>query len=520
MKNLKVIACIILFFLIAALAVIYSNTPIFMDEEEIITGGWLITKGYVIYKDFFVHHMPFSYYLFSLPVFLFKHPSIYLIRYITNFSLIFILLFLGIYSKKGLKQFWIFYYILILLFCFHLFAGYWTILADTTFAVAALAIFITVLDKPDCDFSLGQKLIISFSIFAGITSTLIAVYPFLFFMIYYYVVRLINNKIRINKKFIKEELKFIAILAAPFVIWLIYMLITGSLGDFWDKAYLFNIKYYAKYNIHSNGGESALALIVNHFKCISELFNFNNNYFLLFMKLCFWAYVVKLIIKKEYNLAVFIPMFAFLLKMRSDFHDAPYYYILIYIFVLFIRDFCNRFVKLKWSALILIPVFAFFLITIHYDNLFFYTSMFLSDKPENMVIKNLLLNNAVKAIVKNDEKFVSLPFDSIEYYNIEREPANYNLVYLPWHNDLPGNQEGIIKDIEKYKVKVIKYDLLRAIFIGEDKEHTYIDRYATSLTQYINENYYTYRFSRPYYFRKEFKTEIDNILKSRGFPIN
>ena len=195
MKNIKIIVNILLFLLVAILAILYSNTPIFMDEEEIITGGWLITKGYVIFKDFFVHHMPFSYCLFSLPMFIFKHPSIYFLRCITNFSLIFILLFLGIYSKKGLRQFWILYYIFILLLCFPFFDGYWTILADTSFAVASLAIFLTVLDKPKCDFSYFQKFIISISIFVSITSTLISVYPILFFMIYYYIIRIINNKV-------------------------------------------------------------------------------------------------------------------------------------------------------------------------------------------------------------------------------------------------------------------------------------------------------------------------------------
>ena len=527
MKNIKIIVNILLFLLVAILAILYSNTPIFMDEEEIITGGWLITKGYVIFKDFFVHHMPFSYCLFSLPMFIFKHPSIYFLRCITNFSLIFILLFLGIYSKKGLRQFWILYYIFILLLCFPFFDGYWTILADTSFAVASLAIFLTVLDKPKCDFSYFQKFIISISIFVSITSTLISVYPILFFMIYYYIIRIINNKDRINKEFFIEELKFIFILAFPFVLWLIYMILTGSFYDFFDKAYLFNVKYYAKYNINSDGG-TALELIVNHFKNLYKFFNFKDNYFIFFVNSCFWLYVINLILKKQYDLALFIPLFTFLLVMRSSFHDAPYYYVLIYVFIIFLRDFCNTFVKLKFSILILVPLFAFFLIIIHFDILYFNYPLFhiknSDDVMENIDLvkyKELIYqqNEIVKLIIKEDEKFVALPFNSIEYYNLEREPANYNLVYLPWHNDIPGNEQGIIEDIEKNKVKVIKYDISRYIWSGEDN-HVFVNDYAKLLTKYIKENYYTYEFfGSSYYFRKELKNEIDNILKSNGILI-
>ncbi len=38
----------------------------FVDESDNLTVGWLISKGYVLYRDTFSHHMPFPYYYAGL----------------------------------------------------------------------------------------------------------------------------------------------------------------------------------------------------------------------------------------------------------------------------------------------------------------------------------------------------------------------------------------------------------------------------------------------------------------------
>src|SRR5687767_6441243 len=44
--------------------------PGFVDESDNFLGGYVIARGYVLYRDYFSHHMPLPYYLAAVPSFL------------------------------------------------------------------------------------------------------------------------------------------------------------------------------------------------------------------------------------------------------------------------------------------------------------------------------------------------------------------------------------------------------------------------------------------------------------------
>src|SRR3990172_2060955 len=52
------------FLIILALLIFFLHSQIaFFDWGEVTTPSWLVTKGYLPYKDFFDHHAPGLYYL-------------------------------------------------------------------------------------------------------------------------------------------------------------------------------------------------------------------------------------------------------------------------------------------------------------------------------------------------------------------------------------------------------------------------------------------------------------------------
>ena len=470
--------CIILAVLF--MAFIYLKVPLFSDEADVITGAWLVTKGYVVYKDFFCHHMPLPYYVMSVPLFIYKNAAVECVRGFYYLLLFLYFVFINSYTKNGLKNIWLLIYVLILFLSFNLFKGYW-ILADTFFALGALTIFISVLNKPKCDFSLKEMAAVSCSIFVCITSTLISVYPVMFFGLYYIVMRFLTLK-----KLNLQDLKFLSIIAFPFVVWGLYMLFTGTFDDFWQNGFLFNTMYYSKFT----GNDTPLTLIVKHFKKLPAFFELN---YTLIFQCGFLFYLIKLFQKKEYNLIVFSFLFVYLINMRmeQDFHCTAYYYVLIYIFVIMAKQFAQCCQKTYLKHLFILSVIIF-------PCIFFFNSFCLTHPnllwklkliKHPVLFASVLQKRYIKPVDKTEycfserDKIWAAPLNPIIYFNLRREPANKNIFYLPWQAAVPGENERVIADLENGKVKVIFADLESSVWGFKFKD------YAKPVYDYIKQNY-------------------------------
>ena len=293
---------ILVLMLVVIFAIAYSYTAAvrFCDEDDILTASWLISNGYVLYKDIFSHHMPLPYYIMSIPNLFLNPLSFDIFRCFFYIFIGSVFIFFNFYDKNGLRNFWLLIYIIILLLSFPLFNGYW-VLADTFFALGALAVFISVLNNPECNFSIKEMIVISSGVAFCILSTLISVYPVLFFLVYYFTIRFIKNDCKYSFQLLKEDAKFIGILSCPFLIWIVYTIFTDGFRDFIQNAYLFNTKYYSLFT----GMNTPVTLILNHIQNITDLFK-NINFTTVIFYLAFLYFMLKLIIKdKKYNLALF-----------------------------------------------------------------------------------------------------------------------------------------------------------------------------------------------------------------------
>ena len=348
---------------------------------------------------------------------------------------------------------------------------------------------------------------IAFAIPFCVLSTLISVYPVIFLGVYYFSIRFINNNFKYSLKLLKEDLKFISIMLCPFLIWIVYMLITGSFSDFIQNGYLFNTKYYSLFN----GMDTPFTLIAKHFKNIGSLFFFDKSFIEFFYKFIFLYFLMKLIFKKKYDLAVFSFFYVFLLKMRQGFHDAAYYYVIIYISVLVLKDivkFCqNKFLKLiSFLIFILLTINTVFYPYISI-NFYFCSKLFvniISIFRNNPIQYNN--ENIVDKLLMQEDKIWAMPLEPRVYYAYKREPANKNIFYLPWQAIVPGNNEKVIEDLENKKVKLI-------IFYKDiDIWGYHVKSYAKPVYEYIIKNYYVYPEYNNLYFRNEYKEEFDSIL--------
>lgn len=503
---------ILVLMLVVIFAIAYSYTAAvrFCDEDDILTASWLISNGYVLYKDIFSHHMPLPYYIMSIPNLFLNPLSFDIFRCFFYIFIGSVFIFFNFYDKNGLRNFWLLIYIIILLLSFPLFNGYW-VLADTFFALGALAVFISVLNNQECNFSIKEMIVISSGVAFCILSTLISVYPVLFFLVYYFTIRFIKNDCKYSFQLLKEDAKFIGILSCPFLIWIVYTIFTDGFRDFIQNAYLFNTKYYSLFT----GMNTPVTLILNHIQNITDLFK-NINFTTVIFYLAFLYFMLKLIIKdKKYNLALFSFIFLYLLRMRGlGFHAVAYYYILIYVFVLVLKDIV-LYCKTNFLKLITIIVSVFLVLnmvyipyidrnpSIRFKIISDILSRHKSKERADVVMINLLL--------QKDDKMWQIPLNPAVYYQFQRKPANKNIFYLPWQAIVSGNNDQVVSDLEKNKVKLVFFDK-DAVIWGY-----HVKNYASPIYEYILKNYYTYPKYNYLYFRRDYKEDFDKILKINGY---
>lgn len=68
--------CIVMVLIFCRLAFVWVK-PLANDEIEHLHSAWLVSKGLVPFRDFFQHHPPFFWWVLALPLFFFKHISVF-----------------------------------------------------------------------------------------------------------------------------------------------------------------------------------------------------------------------------------------------------------------------------------------------------------------------------------------------------------------------------------------------------------------------------------------------------------
>ncbi|NMC53825.1 MAG: hypothetical protein GYA48_09360, partial [Chloroflexi bacterium] len=237
---------LIIFSFIIGIFTIYISLYNAADESDVLTLGSLISKGHILYSDFFSHHFPLSYIWTSIIIKLFG-SSIQVVR----FSILFLRVLIFYIAMRLSK-----YYIAI-----GLTSVSWSIISylylgnmvlydsfSAIFNTAAIVVTIAILTSNVKD-SLGRCLFIGITSSLSVFSDPTKAFPFVIVFVGLLVYILKNNP---YDKVHPQQLIFkLLILIFSFSIvaffFLAYFLATSSFDYFIKDAILFNFHTYSKY---------------------------------------------------------------------------------------------------------------------------------------------------------------------------------------------------------------------------------------------------------------------------------
>ena len=322
------------------------------------------------------------------------------------------------------------------------------------------------------------------------------------------------------RKYFVHDLKFIGIVLIPFMIWLTYMLVTGSFNDFISYGIKFNTNYYSQFT----GEDTPITLVINHIKNIPKyfiwfleyLFSMNSanlldstNIFIQGMRIVFYCFLFKCLRDNRYKEGVFLTIFTFFCYMRGDgFHGVSFYIICIFILSIFIFEGYRRVKKNLWTIK---NILVYTILIILMSKVFYNYASYVVN--EQKVITSDEISEVVRAVTVNDDYIWSAPLAPQLYITTERLPANKNIFYLPWQSKVPNFNQNIIDDLKEKQPKLIYYNN-KDIIWGYP-----ISEYGKDIYSYIVDNYFTLALNPNIYFNNNNKQEILDALNKGGYEI-
>ena len=507
-RNWKIILAWFIFGLILIVNTFHEKYP---DEFDNILGGWLINRGYQLYRDFFTHHNPLAYWTAALITF-FTRQSFVMFR--VGLAVFWFILGFGFwkYFKKRFGERIANTY-LVYLFIYAIASTYYWVqmlLGDSLSAFLYIPVFLMMIV-----FLSGNKKI-------KIKKKDVLVIGLLTFLVwlssqsYTYLVAITNviiwgrylwqEKIKI---FSKENLKLAIGMIAPYLVLVMFLLITGSIKAYYQQAIEFNAKYYV-YNYPKEPGSMRINPI-RYAWVVSD--KFLTQYWVLARTILGFGLeypmntalattvifaLVWMLMKKKWMMAVYLLTVVIFGNMRGeplnsaerDYQSAVYTFSTLILTVYFAPRLIKSLNLEKKQAVGLVLKSMFLILLIYwvagsfrlitkFEEKVFGKYMGLKpliyDRPEIAPVLNQILD-------KDDYAWIG-PFHFEEMFYIKSRLASNYTILLPEFRFDTGIQKEILADIEKTKPKIISAD--RHYFIRGSN----IDMHAKYFMEYLDENY-------------------------------
>lgn len=500
-------------FLLLFFAVLYLNTfhEEYPDEYDNILGGKYIVQGVLPYSGFFSHHGPVAYFLSAL-VYLFSGQSFVNFRIIYSIFLFLYLIGTYWYINKSIGKAETNFYLFFLAIIGIASTYFWghMLLADNLSAyfiipVVALMILKVVYKKL---LTLGDLVFISILLSLSLLSSLTITY--LVFIVYvfcfYFYLKSLNFK-NITKKGV---VSFLLIMISPYIVFLIYLLVTRSFQDYVYQSIVLNQKYYI-YNYPGSGSGMInpvrYAIVIFHtfyYNFTNLLFQFKDfNFgfpFNITLALSSFALATYLFIRKQYALVIFFVLTLVYSNVRSspldssekDYQAAVYILISLFSMCFFLS---KVFVDLKeendyrkkiilTSLFLLVGVYTFFNVEFLFGRFhekvytkYMGTASLIYDRPELAPIIN-------KIVGKNDYVWIG-PLEFKEYLYVDAKIASKYHFLIPAMGRSEKIKSEMLSNFRKNKPKVIFYDKNFSI-LGSNQND-----YAGFFIDFLKENYIT-----------------------------
>lgn len=265
---------IFIYFIILAVFIINASYLPYPDEFVNVLGGQFINEGKLPYRDFFDHHLPFAWYLASF-LLRFSFGSFILYRIWWAILGFVIFLALGLYLKKVNKELFKYYLYFFFLVPFVLVYFWLHLYIADSLAFIFFSVIFWLLINESYQKKVNQKIIflLTFLNFIFIFSSLTFIYlagVFYLWMFYLFI------RDGLKKGTI---LKLIIITISPYLLYSVYLLITGSLKDFYYANFVYNTELYMSIPNFVKGK------YFNPIKfALTLIFNFYQNYLLLIIR--------------------------------------------------------------------------------------------------------------------------------------------------------------------------------------------------------------------------------------------
>lgn len=505
-ENLFLLIYFVSLFCVLLINTFHESYP---DEFDNILGGKYLVQGIPIYTGFFTHHGPFAYFLAAF-ITLFTGNSFVWFRIVFALLLFGYLLWTFLYVRRRFGSENTRFYLVTLALTAIAGNYYWLhmFLADSLSAyflgpVILILLLATVtkqqLTKKDL---LIASLLTSFSVLSSLT------YIYLSILLYGYSFYLFLKHCP-RQHWLKQAATAVGIFSIPYGVFLIYLLITASLKEYFFQAWNFNQHYYV-YNYPRPEGTTS----INPLRFAIVIANaFYNSYFALLQQVkdlnigfplnitlavgtfCGIAYVF---FKRYYLLGLFLIGTLIYANARSnpltsketDYQSAVYImigFILIpYLLTRLLRELKLHKELVEKVGMILV------LLLVGFYSLF--SAMFLFQKFFNRTYDKYMGTAALiydrpeiapllNRIVTKDETIWIGPFEFAELFYSNNKPASKYQIFIPGMGASPEIRDSYVSEIEKTKPPVIYFQ--RNFFIlGRSPE-----MYGQFFIDYLNKNY-------------------------------
>ncbi len=467
---------------------LYFNKLDFGDEYDNMVAPWLMSQGYVLYRDFFSHHFPLLFFM-GVPLELVAHTKL-LYRAVmlgltfASFSLMFIYL-------KGIYKYSVLPLILLASFGISLYGGQQ--FADgPIWALMLLGAYFLILDSNGLP--MGKKRTVMFSTisFLMFLTSPMHIVAFVILIIFHLLWQIKNKHSNIRANLIDLKFYVLTIFCLT-AIFLIYLLITKSLRSFVDDAFNFNSTVYFFRESKLITGFKPLDVYLNaihevyiHFYLLIKteglaLLTFiraskflvapfaihgeytlyvktiftdlYNNFFSIEMivALFYLMGVITFLLQRRISHAILIIVFLLPLRLRiaTNTHLSPYYLFSFWLvslaitFCLIELIFKKRFIL---NSVIIFVGFGLISLFIAKDWYSFNQTSFNSFPKENELTVNVLRKSP------SDSKiFVFRDFSASYYYESTRLPYGYFVNFFPWYSKAEILNNILVTDLKSYK---------------------------------------------------------------------
>lgn len=505
--NWKNIFIFLLLFVVFVTNAFHEEYP---DEFDSIIGGRYITEGKLPYRDWFQHHQPGAY-VMAATILPFSGHSF--VKFRIGWELVLCGMLVASYfllkwrlPKRDLS----FYVVLLFVLGF---AGtyFWShmLLADTLSGYFILPAFALLFLKDYYHEQFDVEDLIIVSGFAFLTWFTSMTYIIIAGFVTVYALYLFMAG-RGNTPFLRRLATGFGITAAPYVVFGIYLFVTGSLADYYWATVVYNTNYYIYNYPHAPGSP------INPIRYASVIFDtFYNNYLLALwgvrdfplsnpvqVTLAFSSAVAVVLSLMRGRVQFLIPLLAVLVfsnarsnpqSIRETDYQAFVYIITSMFNGLFslwaIKELLDSSVVKHSSKVMLSVVYVSLVVYWIATPLYFVMKMEQKFFPKYMGNAPLIYSRPqvadyVNAIVTQDEYAYIGPFEFEElfYLNTKKQPSKHH--WFLNHAATSKIKDELISDLTKNRPKVIVFQRGFAPWGGDASTYNYF------MTKFLDENYF------------------------------